>query len=289
MSDIDATGTCRAALAWAAERDYTGWNKFDALASPFLRAASLGTCWGRLVVTQAVKRSPWNVRPLLGVPKLPNLKGWALFAQAHATLWTLERNAEDRGATRMLLAGIVAGHRDTPWGWGWGYPHPWQDWGFYVGADEPNRVVTAYAVEALLDAGRRIGETGFLNAAARGADFLARSPDVLSRGDGRAALTYVPVPGNPWVVVDVSALAGASIAEAAAATGERAHLDLARRLVRFVLSIQTAEGAWFYADPPSASPIRHDNYHTGFILDALLRYARATGDEEPMAAYRRGL
>ncbi|MBI4230543.1 MAG: hypothetical protein HY608_06880, partial [Planctomycetes bacterium] len=48
-------------------------------------------------------------------------------------------------------------------------------------------------------------------------------------------------------------------------------------------------GAWFYADPPSASPIRHDNYHTGFILDALLRYARATGDGEPMAAWRRGL
>ena len=47
------------------------------------------------------------------------------------------------------------------------------------------------------------------------------------------------------------------------------------RLVRYVVSKQTDEGAWFYAEPPSASHITHDNYHTGFILDAILVYGLA--------------
>jgi hypothetical protein len=52
---------------------------------------------------------------------------------------------------------------------------------------------------------------------------------------------------------------------------------------------QTAYGAWYYTDPPEASPIGHDNYHTGFILDALWRYMHATGDERWMPQYRHGL
>ena len=52
------------------------------------------------------------------------------------------------------------------------------------------------------------------------------------------------------------------------------------RLVRYVVSKQTDEGAWFYAEPPSASHITHDNYHTGFILDAILVYGQATKTDE---------
>ena len=49
------------------------------------------------------------------------------------------------------------------------------------------------------------------------------------------------------------------------------------RLVRYVVSKQTDYGAWFYAEPPSASHITHDNYHTGFILDAILQYGLGAG------------
>ena len=60
------------------------------------------------------------------------------------------------------------------------------------------------------------------------------------------------------------------------------------RLVRYVVSKQTDYGAWFYADPPSASHITHDNYHTGFILDAILQYGLSAGSDEFESAYRRG-
>ncbi len=82
-------------------------------------------------------------------------------------------------------------------------------------------------------------------------------------------MSYVPDERLTWIVMDVSALAGAFAARLGAITKDEPLLDEAGRLVRYVVSKQTDEGAWFYADPPSASHISHDNYHTGFILDAI--------------------
>jgi hypothetical protein len=63
----------------------------------------------------------------------------------------------------------------------------------------------------------------------------------------------------------------------------------AGRLVRYVVSKQTPYGAWYYTEPPSASRITHDNYHTGFILDSVLEYSRLAASAEFEDAYRRGL
>jgi hypothetical protein len=60
-------------------------------------------------------------------------------------------------------------------------------------------------------------------------------------------------------------------------------------MVRYVARQQTDAGAWWYTDPPEASPVRIDNYHTGFILDALWRFMRVTGTDEYQDTYRKGL
>ena len=59
--------------------------------------------------------------------------------------------------------------------------------------------------------------------------------------------------------------------------------------MNYVACRQTAYGAWWYTDPPADSHIRHDNYNTGFILDAMQRYMDATGDHSFQDRYDAGL
>ena len=99
----------------------------------------------------------------------------------------------------------------------------------------------------------------------------------------------MPDPSIDWIVMDVSALTGALAARLGKLTGDRDLTHQGGRLVRYVVSKQTDYGAWYYADPPSASHITHDNYHTGFILDAILGYGLATGSDEFEPAYQRGI
>src|SRR5439155_13339719 len=229
---------------------------------------------------QSVMRSPLHVRPLLGVAKARNPKGLALFARALLARYRLLGSQADAQEARKLLDHLLADHSTGFVGLSWGYPYPWQDVGFFAPRDFPNRVVTSFVGQALIDAYETLADDRYLDAASAAVRFLIEAPRTLYEDEQRRCVSYVPDERVDWIVMDVPALVGSLAARLAKIRGDAELAKQAGRLVRFVASKQTTDGAWFYADPPSASRITHDNYHTGFILDALLAYGDATGSDE---------
>ncbi len=234
-------------------------------------------------------RGPVNLRPLLAVPKTYNPKGLALFAQGLLDRYRLTGAAPYLDEAEQLLSLLDSLSCRARWsGDCWGYQYPWQDLGFFAPAGMPNAVVTSFVCEALLDAYRLTERAVYLERAASAIRFLTRDLNVLKDSADELCLSYMPVPMK-MRVLDVSILIGAVISQYGKLSGEMQHADTARRLCNYVVNRQTDYGAWFYSDPPADSPIRHDNYHTGFILDALSRYMDATGDERWLERYRHGL
>jgi len=73
--------TCDRALG----QSFIGYDPYDALLSPLARLPLLGQSRSfRLALTQVVKRSPLNLRPLLGIRPGLNPKGVALFLSSMA-------------------------------------------------------------------------------------------------------------------------------------------------------------------------------------------------------------
>ncbi|MGE0385016.1 MAG: hypothetical protein AB7Q97_09825 [Gammaproteobacteria bacterium] len=278
-----------ATLAWSAARGYRGHNKHDALNSPLLRALLGWGKWPRLVAIQAVMRAPINLRPLLGVPTSFNPKGLALFVQARLDRFSVTGNPAHRDEAVELL-GLLA-RLASPGDWSgtcWGYHYPWQDAGFFAPTATPNAVVTAFVCEAFLDAYLALGERTYLETVGRALPFFLNDLKILKDEGGDLCLSYMPV-AMRMRVLDVSILIASVLARYGRLSGDTRHADAARRLAGYVVRRQTDQGAWFYTDPPGDSHIRHDNYHTGFILDALRRYMDATGEDDFEDAYRRGL
>ena len=156
-------------------------------------------------------------------------------------------------------------------------------------ADFPNRVVTSFVGQAMLDGYETLHDDRYLDAAPRAASFLLKPRRRCVEEGDRRCVSYVPDSTVDWIVMDVSALSGALAARVGAITGDAELIREGGRLVRYVVSRQTDYGAWFYSDPPSASHITHDNYHTGFILDSILQYGLSAGSTEFDDAYRRGI
>jgi hypothetical protein len=197
--------------------------------------------------------------------------------------------AVDADEAVALLDWLIAHASRDLGGLAWGYPYPWQDVGFFAPRNFPNRVVSSFVGEALVDAYETLGEDRFLDAARRTVEFLLDAPTTLHEDETHRCVSYVPDASVTWIVMDVSALCGALAARIGALCGEDALVSEGGRLVRYVVSKQTSEGAWFYTEPPSDSHITHDNYHTGFILDAILEYSQTSGSSEFMSAYERGI
>ncbi len=276
-------------LQTARSADYAGYSKHDGLNSPVLARLAGGSRLRRLGAIQVVTRSPVDIRPLAGVRKARNAKGLSLFARALLARHRMAGSADDAREARGLLDWLIDHPAPGFDGLCWGYPYPWQDVGFFAPRDFPNRVVTSFVGQALLDGYETLHDERYLEAARQAVTFLLEAPKTLFEDDDRRCVSYVPDRAIDWIVMDVSALAGALAARLGAIGGDGELIRQGGRLVRYVVSKQTDYGAWYYADPPSASHITHDNYHTGFILDAILGYGLAAGSDEFESAYRRGI
>jgi hypothetical protein len=278
-----------AVYGWSRRQAYKGYNKHDGLNSPILHGLLGWGRWPRMLATQGVMRFPVNIRPLLLTKKTYNPKGLALFAQGQLDRFRASGEQACLEQARGLLDLLLELRSPGDWhGYAWGYQYPWQDPGFFVPAATPNAVVTAFVCEAFLDAWRCTGERDYLEVVGRALPFFLQDLTILKDTPEEICLGYMPVPMR-MRVMDVSILIGAVMAQYAAVTGDAASAATARRLVAYVVGQQTDEHAWFYTDPPGDSHITHDNYHTGFILDALWRYMQSTGDETWMSTYEKGL
>jgi hypothetical protein len=276
-------------LDTARAEDFEGYSKHDALNAGWLEKLAGESKPRRLVATQLVMRSPVHVRPLLRVRKARNAKGISLFTRALLGRYRLTGNDSDAKEARELLDWLLVNRSTEFDGYAWGYPYPWQDAGFFAPRNFPNRVVTSFVGQALLDGYETLREPRYLEAAARVVRFLLNAPRTLYEDADRRCVSYVPDESVDWIVMDVSALAGALAARLGALQHDAELVAEGRRLVRYVVSKQTQDGAWYYAEPPSASHIKHDNYHTGFILDSILLYGQAADSQEFEEAYRRGV
>lgn len=285
----DARETLRRLLAAAKAQEYLGYDKHDGLLSPALAAVLGWSRPSRLVATQLVARSPWNLRPYLGIPKTRNPKGIGLFAYANLGAHKIFGEPAYLDETRALLAWLVKHGSGGFAGKCWGYQYPWQDVGFLAPAGFPNRVVTCWIGFAFFRAWQETGERAYLDVCKRVCEFLLSAPNRLVDTPEELCLSYVPDPAVTWAVMDVSALSGKMLALTGSADGDKGLLSDALRCMTYVVRRQTPYGAWYYTDPPGDSHIMHDNYHTGIILDCLQDYERATGDRRFSAAWSHGL
>lgn len=276
-------------LDYAHERNYKGYNKYDALDSKLLMFLSFGNKYLRLLYSQVVMRSPVNIRPLFFIPKTRNPKGIALFAIAYMNRYKAEQNNEDLKRAENLLEWLLQNPSKTEWGMCWGYQHPWQDVGFFAPAHLPNRVVTYFVTTAMMDAYELTQNIKYLEAAKSALTFLLKAPKVLYEDDSMKCLSYVPSEKINWIVMDVSILTGSIVARVNKYIKDEQLSTEARKLVNFVVDKQTDYGAWYYTYPAGDHPRKHDNYHTGYIVDAILDYMDHTGDNSFMQQYLKGI
>jgi hypothetical protein len=272
--------------AWMAERDYAGHDPHDFLASPLVRAATLGSRWGAVAWTQLGKRLPVQTRPLLGVPRLRNAKGIGLVLAAHVRL-----NTDSTSTSAVELVEWLDRAAERKYGGaGWGYPFPWANRDFMAPAGMPSSVATSFVGHALLDAADGLGLESAGALAGDAAPFLRGALQRIAGPDGTFCFSYTPL--DRRAVHNANLLAASLLARLSRRTapdpgGTDDLAELSRAATRLTLAAQRPDGSWPYGVTGRDQWV--DSFHTGYVLLALEEVGRHVEVDGLAAALERGV
>ena len=274
-------------LGYCDDRDYSGYDPYDALNSPLLRAISLGLKYPRIAVTQGVKKLPWNLRPLFLIPKGHNPKGLGLFLWSHAKLYSVAKTNADRTLHKeriehvMNLLETIKGTNNH--GNAWGYNFPWQSRAFYVPRYTPTIVNSCFIGHALLETHRITGSQRALDMALPIKEFILKDLNRTPHGDA-FCFSYTPI---DELIVHNANMLGASLLirlhqhDADSESRDAAHASLA-----YSMQHQRDDGSWWYADTNYQQWI--DSFHTGFNLQCLQWFLDCGETPEYADAFQKG-
>ena len=267
--------TCLHLLKYCHERDWAGFDPYDALNSRVLAFVPfVNNRLTRVALTQINKRLPFNLRSLLLVSKEQNPKAIALFLTSLVNLKRIKVLDQNELAGSMVEK-LVALRSPNCTYWCWGYSFPWQTRTVLVPRWNPNLVCTTFVANALLDAYESNRDAECLGMAVSAGEYLLKE---LFWTDGASGSGFsYPVPSSRVRVDNANFLGSALLCRIYRFNGDQKFLEPALKVARHSASKQNVDGSWHYGELPTQRWI--DNFHTGYNLCALRsisRYAETT-------------
>jgi hypothetical protein len=278
---VDLNSAHRDLWKWCRNQGFAGYDPYDGLNSSLFQKTPLRhSRSARLAWTQLLKRSPFNLRKIAGVPAERNAKGIALFALAaiadYRRLQTKEAEVTARELLDDLLGMSLKGFRGACWG----YNFDWQSRSFFAPKGTPTIIPTAFAARALCEAAEVIDRDEYLPFARTICDFILNDLNQSDETSEEVCFSYSPL--DQTRVFNASLMAAEVLATVGGMLREQSLCEGAMRATRYVVRRQLNDGSWAYgADGHQAWS---DNFHTGFILTSLSRIktaCEARDDIEP--------
>jgi hypothetical protein len=279
----DLTAIYDRVYSYAEARGFSGFDPFDGLNSRLFQATPIKNYrLPRLFLTQLVKRSPVNLRPLLMIDSGVNPKGVALFALGEMSRYRLTRNERHRENARELLDRLFALGIRTEHTLAYGYNFDWQSRVFFAPKGTPAIVPTAFASQAFYEAAELFDDERYSRALDEIAAFVVNGLNRPVETGDEICFSYTPL--DESVIFNASLLAG----ECLMRSSDPLDHELALKALNFVVRRQRDDGAWSYGDEAYQGWV--DNFHTAYVLQSMRRIADVVGTHKEVGAgYEKGM
>lgn len=274
-------GSLSSLQKWVETRDYKGYDPGDGLTS-WLRPLTFGNLFAERVLQQLIWKSPWNIRPLVGVKPLDSTKGRGFMAWGYLLRFKATGDTSFRDKAIACLDWLMANKSPRYSEYCWGNHFDFASRGGRIPAQEPTIVWSGLIGQAFLEGFEETGEKKYLAVAESICEWIFKLPRERTQ-DGHC-LSYH---GRFQSSIHNSNLLGAALlAGTWKHAGREEFLEVAREAVRYSCHHQMPDGAWWYGEEPKYHWI--DNFHTGYNLDSIKRYIEASGDDSFQPNLRRG-
>lgn len=262
--------------AYCESENYKGYDPYDSLNSKLFAGIPVISRIPllRLVWTQFFKRSPLNLRPVVGVDKEYNPKALGLFLSSYCLLYKNDPQPKYLDKINFFSSTLLE-LQNTNWsGSCWGYNFDWQARAFFQPKHTPTVVASTFIGCALLDAYEITGNQKFLDTARSTCNFILNDLNRTYDDEGNFCFSYSPL--DKSVVFNASLLGSRILSRVYNFTKEQELKEAAKKSVIFCCNNQKSDGSWSYGTYKFHQWI--DNFHTGYNLECLHDYMKFSGD-----------
>lgn len=258
---------------WVEAHKFQAYDPGDGELS-YLRHATLGNHFLSRLLTAAVLRTPYNIRPLIGIRPHTSTKGMGYMGWGYTKMFAATGDQRYRVQAEHCYEWLME-HRSPGFEhFAWGNNFAFSTRSGTIARYTPTIVWSSLIGYSFLEAYEVLGNPRYLEVAASVAEFVKTLPR--EQTDRGICLSYVP---DVQSSIHNSNMLGAGLlARVASYTQDGEAKQIARQAMLYSCTHQNPDGAWFYGVDPKYHWI--DNFHTGYNLDCLKRYIDSTGDNE---------
>ncbi len=257
---------------WVEGKNYLAYEPFDGLSSVF-RALCFGSIFLDRLLMQAVRISPINIRPLLGIHPLPSTKGRGYMAWGYLTRYKTTNDAIFKKKAFDQLDWLDKHKSPKFQDHSWANHFDFSSRGGRYYKHDSIIVWTSLIGQAYLEAFELFREPRHLEIIQSIKRWIMALPrEKTSQGDCLSYLMYAQSS-----IHNSNMLGAAFLARAAKHTNDNEALEVARSAMLYSCARQREDGAWWYGEHPKYHWV--DNFHTGYNLDSLKCYIDYTGDK----------
>lgn len=261
-----------ALVRWLESHNYEAYDPGDGNLS-FLNAFTFKNLLLERLLQQSVYRAPFNLRPLYGIKPHRSTKGMGYIGWGFAKLYAMNGDVRDRERATLCFEWLLKNKSPGYPQYCWGNHFPFSSRGGKIPAFEPTIVWSSLIGQAFMEAYEVFEEPRYLEVASSICEWILKLPR--EKTSSGSCLSYVAFTQSS--IHNSNMLGAALLARVGSITRNAQALEVAAEAMTYSCSRQNPDGAWFYGEARKYHWI--DNFHTGYNLDSLKRYADSTGDK----------
>lgn len=268
------------------KEDYRGYDPYDSLMSPVFRIPVLkSNKLLRFGFQQVYRRIPFNTRSIFGIKKGLNPVTLGLCIQAYSYLSVAIPEKMDfyEKEIEKLTDRLIMLKSNGFSGICWGYDFDWEARYTSIPAFYPTVVATGIIANSLFINYRLLKNEKSLKLCKDAVNFVMIDLNKTYEGEN---FCYSYSPGDRQKVYNASMKGARLLSQVYSVTKDRNLYIEAKRAIDYVLENQKENGSWSYSKGDARKWV--DNFHTGYVLDALDDFITLTGSSEYSDRLKKG-
>lgn len=266
---------------WLTENRWKAYDPFDGLSARGAKLFTFDNHFLRIALQQTVRRLPVNIRPLLGIPKHTSTKGMGFCALGYLKLYQATLNEEYLEKMRYCLDWLRENYSEGYSGYAWGNNFSYESRGGTISFNTPTIVWTSLIGNVFFDAFEATGEAVYFDVAKSACEFILNDIERHVDSEDTICFMYTPIktdtPSLKRCIHNSNVLGAWLLSRLYNYTGDETVFSLSRKAVNYAIKYQRPEGGWWYGEPHKFQ--WEDSFHTGYNLESIHGYIKATGDE----------